>query len=124
MGERLSVVLIGQDTACLHAVDRGYATAGCRVLDVLHAIAAQDNRPVRLGVICIFGENLLENAHGLVVLACAAEVVAAVVEIGATVVVEARQGLLRAAIVAGDARGTLGHFERGAAHFALECCHG
>ena len=122
--EGLAVVLVGQDGAGLHAVDRGHLLAGGGVAHVLHAVAAQHHRPVRLGVGGVLGQHGLEHAHGLVVLAGAAEVVAAVVEVGAPLVVQAGQGLLGVAVVAGHGVGARRHLERGAAHLALEGCHG
>ena len=121
--QRGLVVLVGKDRGILRTVDRGQALVRRGVLDILDAVAAQDERPVSLGVAAVLVENLLIDSHGLVKIVVSAEVVCAVVEVCAAVVVQTGQGLLCAAGIA-HADGIAGvEFDRPAAHLALENAH-
>ena len=91
-----------------------------RILDILDAVAAEDKRPVRLSVGAVLAQNLLVDARCFVKLVVAAKVPCAVIEVGALVVVKARQRLLSAAVLAGG-NGIAGRkLQRAAAHFTFE----
>ena len=96
---RRAIILVGQNRRALHAIDRRLVSA--RILHVHHAETAQQQRPVRLGVVCIFIQYLVVNFH------CAIEIAVLPVLIGALELTRAirqrkpaRQRLLRAAVIA------------------------
>ena len=117
------VVVVIEYGGELRAVDRRDAFVRRRVLDVLDAVPAENERPVRLGVGAVLVQDLLIQAHRLVKLVIAAEVVGAVVEIGAAVIVQPRERLLRTAAVAHADGSPRLKLHRPAAHFAFEYCH-
>ena len=114
------VVVIGEDGGILRPVDGGHAPARGRILHVLDAVAAQHQRPVGLRIGAVILQNLLEDAHGLVVLVVAAEVVGAVVQVQPAVAVQLRDGLHGAAELARAGGGVGCRVQIAAAHFALD----
>ena len=101
----------------------GHLLPGGWVVHILDAVAAQDQGPVGLGIGVVLGQNLLVDAHGLVVFVAATEVIGPVIEIGPPVIVQLGQGLLGAAAIA-HSHGVAGvKFQRPTAHFAFEDCH-
>ena len=117
------IVVVVKDGGKLRPVHRGHAPVSGRVLHILDAVAAQDQGPVGLGIGVVLGQNLLVDAHGLVVFVAAAEVIGPVVEVGPSVIVQLGQGLLGAAAIT-HGHGVAGvKFQRPTAHFAFEDCH-
>ena len=123
MGNGGFIICVGENRGILRAVHRGDAFMCCRILHIFDTVAAKHKRPIRLGIVRILAENLLVNAHGLVEIVVAAEMIRTVIQVGALIIIQARQGLLRAAAVAdADACAWL-EFNRAAAHFTFKCCH-
>ena len=117
------VVLIIENGGVLGSVHRRHALVRGRILHVLNAIAAQHQRPVRLSVGLVLVENLLIDACRLVEVVVAPEVVGAVVEVGAPVVVQLRQRLRGAAVFTHGYGLTGIDLQLSAAHFAFEDGH-
>ena len=117
------VVLIIENGGVLGAVHRRHALVGGRILHVLNTVAAQHQRPIGLGVGLVLVEDLLIDAHCLVEIVVSTEMVGAVVQVGAPVVVQLRQRLCRAAVFAHGYGFTGIDVQLSAAHFAFEDGH-
>ena len=117
------VVLVVENGRVLGAVHRRDALVGGGILHILDTVAAQHQRPVRLGVGLVLVEDLLIDACRLVEVVVAPEVVGAVVEVGAPVVLQLRQRLRGAAVFAYGYGFTGIDVQLPAAHFTFEDGH-
>ena len=114
------IVIIRKDGGELGAVDSGDALLRGRILHVFDAVAAQHQRPVGFRVSPVILQDLLEDAHCLVVFVIPAEMVGSVVQIQPALVVQLRDGLYAAAVFTFTGRGVLCGAKVPAAHFALD----
>ena len=92
------VVIIHKDGSELGTVDSGDALLGNGILHVLDAVAAQHQRPVGFSVGPVILQDLLENAHGLIIFVVPAEMIGTVIQVQPTLVVQLRDGLHAAAV--------------------------
>ena len=123
VAQRGLIVLVCEDRGELRTVHRRHALMRGRVFDILNAVAAEDKRPVRLRVGVVLVEDLLIDARRLVKVVVPAEMVRAVIEVCAAVIIEPWQRLLRAAVFAGRHGFVPADLKRPAAHFAFEDRH-
>ena len=121
--ERGLIIRIRKDGRILRAVDRRDALVRFGVLDVLDTVAAQHDRPIRLGVGLVLVQDLLIDPHCLVIIAVPAKMIRSAVQVGPLFIVQPRQRLLRPAGVTHTNRRTLFKLDRSTAHFAFEDCH-
>ena len=114
------VVIIIENRCELSTVHGRNALMTLRVFHILDTVTAEDERPIRLGIVTVLIQNLLIDSGSFVEIVVAAKMVRAVIEIRFSVVVQTRQGLLCTARVT-HADGIPGvKFYCAAAHFTFE----
>ena len=75
------VVIIIKDRGKLRPVHRRHAFVGGRILHIFNTVTAEHKRPICFGVGLVLVQDLLIDAHGLIVFIVASEVVSTVIEI-------------------------------------------
>ena len=114
------VVFIRKDGRELGAIHRRNTLLCRRILYVLDAVAAQHKGPVCLRIGPVILQDLLEDAHGLVVLVVAPEMVGTVIHVQPALVVQLRQCVHTTTVFALTGRCILCGAKVTAAHFAFD----
>ena len=94
-----------------------------RILHIFNTIAAKHQRPIRLGIRLVLGQDLLIYPHGFVIFIAAPKMIGSIIKICPPIIIQFGQGLLGAAAVANSYGVTGVKFQCPSAHFAFEYCH-
>ena len=84
------IVVVIKDGRELGTVDGRDTLVSCRIFDVLDTVTTEHNGPIGLSIGGIIVEDLFIDSHRFVEVVVSAEMVGAIIEIGASIVIQAR----------------------------------